>query len=258
MQRCPSCNQTYPDDAQSFCLNDGTPLVRDTSAPYDPQATMLNVPPPQTNYPTPPQGYYQNPNPQPGANQTPPPPWPNPYGQQQQQYGAPPYAAAAPTGKNKLPLILGGVAVLLIGAGVLFFLLSGSKSETANNNSNNSNSSNNSNNSNRSPVTTNANRPITIPTPAATTGTTTSTTVSTGSYSNDEAHKLFQAVGITKDQALIIEVAQKIGIVEASGQPNDKFQPFIDEHYKWAPKNAAWIRQYLTPEKAREYVMENK
>lgn len=37
MKQCPTCNRTYSDEGQSFCLDDGTPLI----APYDPQATRV-------------------------------------------------------------------------------------------------------------------------------------------------------------------------------------------------------------------------
>ena len=41
MKRCPQCNRTYTDDALSFCLDDGSPLVG-TAAPssFDPSATV--------------------------------------------------------------------------------------------------------------------------------------------------------------------------------------------------------------------------
>ncbi|MDT4965468.1 MAG: hypothetical protein QOJ64_205 [Acidobacteriota bacterium] len=42
MKRCPTCGLTL-DDSQTFCTNDGTPLVAEESA-YDPQATLV-VPP---------------------------------------------------------------------------------------------------------------------------------------------------------------------------------------------------------------------
>lgn len=42
MKRCPTCGLTL-DDTQTFCTNDGTPLVADKEA-YDPQATMI-IPP---------------------------------------------------------------------------------------------------------------------------------------------------------------------------------------------------------------------
>jgi hypothetical protein len=41
MKRCPTCGLTL-DDSQTFCTNDGTPLLADQS--YDPQATMI-IPP---------------------------------------------------------------------------------------------------------------------------------------------------------------------------------------------------------------------
>src|SRR5438046_7678962 len=41
MKRCPQCNRSYTDDALSFCLDDGTPLIS-ASAPtsFDPSATV--------------------------------------------------------------------------------------------------------------------------------------------------------------------------------------------------------------------------
>jgi hypothetical protein len=44
MKQCPNCNRTYPDDTQSFCLDDGTPLI----ASYDPEATHVIDPLPRT------------------------------------------------------------------------------------------------------------------------------------------------------------------------------------------------------------------
>ena len=37
MKKCPTCNRSYSDDTQSFCLEDGTPLI----ASYDPDATLV-------------------------------------------------------------------------------------------------------------------------------------------------------------------------------------------------------------------------
>jgi len=37
MKQCPTCNRTYSDGTQSFCLDDGTPLI----ASYDPEATRV-------------------------------------------------------------------------------------------------------------------------------------------------------------------------------------------------------------------------
>ena len=46
MKRCPACNQTYADDALSFCPNDGTSLVGASGPTYNPQATIMSSPPP--------------------------------------------------------------------------------------------------------------------------------------------------------------------------------------------------------------------
>ena len=41
MKRCKKCNQAYEDDSLSFCLEDGTVLVRESEKPLDPPATLL-------------------------------------------------------------------------------------------------------------------------------------------------------------------------------------------------------------------------
>src|SRR2546430_2089575 len=42
MKQCPTCNRTYHDDTQSFCLEDGARLV----TAYDREATQVMMPPP--------------------------------------------------------------------------------------------------------------------------------------------------------------------------------------------------------------------
>src|ERR671938_405634 len=60
MKRCPTCNRTYQDDAQTFCLEDGGFLVK-ASEPlpsYDPNATARYNQAPSTN--APPEVYRQD------------------------------------------------------------------------------------------------------------------------------------------------------------------------------------------------------
>jgi hypothetical protein len=54
MKRCPTCNRTYEDDALSFCLTDGSVLVKDEpgAGAYDP--TPVAAPPPAPDWSTPP------------------------------------------------------------------------------------------------------------------------------------------------------------------------------------------------------------
>lgn len=248
--RCPSCNQTYTDESLTFCPNDGTPLVREAPGAYNQPAGMGGGQAPGGGYPPPPQqgGYYPG---APGAGaggQAPPPPYgqqPPPYGQQQpppygQQY-PPQYGVGAPK-SSKMPLIIGLLALVLIGGGIgLYFLLKGDSTETTNTNNSNG------------PVATSSPR-----LPTTTTTTPTTTTSGSRTYTDDEKHKLFQAVGITEDTNLIIEVAQKIGIVDSRGQQNSNFQSFVSEHYTWATKNLAWVQEHRDKAKARAYVMANK
>ena len=52
MKRCPTCNRSFDDDTLSFCLEDGTPLVRDSTSRADSQETLVSPSPsapPQEN-----------------------------------------------------------------------------------------------------------------------------------------------------------------------------------------------------------------
>ncbi len=78
MKRCPSCQQTFPDNAPDLCPYDGTPMTVDESqqqyyagGPPPPYGTPGGAPP-QWGPPPPGGGYYQ----QPGQY----PPYPPPYG----------------------------------------------------------------------------------------------------------------------------------------------------------------------------------
>jgi hypothetical protein len=46
VKRCPTCNRSFDDDTLSFCLDDGTPLVRDSASRADSQETLVSPSPP--------------------------------------------------------------------------------------------------------------------------------------------------------------------------------------------------------------------
>lgn len=145
MKKCPSCSRTYEDDALSFCLEDGSPLlsVGGSSQPasFDPNATLqynparATDPPPQIYHPTPVQ-----PQPMPTPSWSPMPP-----------AGA---MGGQPQKKSKALFwilgVVGALVVLGIGGVVLIVVLAGmAESNTNNSNANNSNrATNNTNNSN--------------------------------------------------------------------------------------------------------------
>lgn len=41
MKRCPSCQQTFPDNAPDYCSNDGMRLVDEEAATFDPERTVM-------------------------------------------------------------------------------------------------------------------------------------------------------------------------------------------------------------------------
>ena len=104
MKHCPSCQRAY-DDAQKFCLQDGTPLADGAPASSAGAASFGGAQPP-------------------GPTSPPPPPQPRstfgagPGGGGAQGYGAPPpppHAGGAPRKRKVWPFVLGGVVVLGVG-----------------------------------------------------------------------------------------------------------------------------------------------
>ena len=98
MKRCPNCHRTF-DDALSFCLEDGTPLIAEPAS-SDSEVTLVS---PSPELP-PTQAY----SPMPAA-----PPWPP------QAAPAPPYGAGAPGQRRVWPWILAIAALLFIGVVVI-------------------------------------------------------------------------------------------------------------------------------------------
>jgi cytoskeletal protein RodZ len=147
MKRCPQCNRTYSDDALSFCLDDGSPLLS-ASAPssFDPSATVQypqgreTSPPPTIAFPA-----GAAPPPPPPGGQQPPPQWS-------------PMPPAQPQKRSVWPWLLGiGAVFVFLGIGlvILIFVIA----KVTNDNSNRvANTNTNSNrNANRN-TNTNGNR----------------------------------------------------------------------------------------------------
>lgn len=136
MKRCPQCSRTYDDDALSFCLDDGSPLLS-TSAPssFDPSATVQypqsrdTSPPPTIAYPGAP------PPVTPPAMPPSTPAW-TPMPQMQ------------PQRRSVWPWVLGIGAVLVFVAIGLVVLVFAIASVTKNDSNNSNNRNNNSANSN--------------------------------------------------------------------------------------------------------------
>jgi hypothetical protein len=128
MKRCPQCNRTYTDDALSFCLDDGSPLLSASGPMSDPGATVQFPQPRDTS----PQATIAF-NPGPAA--PPPPPTPPPVWN--------PMPPATPQKRSVLPWVLGiGAVLVFMGIGVVILIFALAKIANNNNNNGNSNNSN--------------------------------------------------------------------------------------------------------------------
>jgi hypothetical protein len=136
MKRCPQCNRTYTDEALSFCLDDGSPLVS-MAAPssFDPSATVQypqgrdTSPPPTIAYP---------------GQSAPPPPQPPP------AYS--PMPPPQPRKRSVWPWLLGiGAVLVFIGIGlvILIFAIARITNDNGNHVANNNNNANRNANVNR-------------------------------------------------------------------------------------------------------------
>ncbi len=147
MKRCPQCNRTYTDDALSFCLDDGSPLLSTGAPGSDPSATV-QYPQPRDTSPQPTIAF------NPGQAAAPPPPPPPSWN---------PMPPAVPQKRSVWPWVLGIGAVLVfmgIGVVILIFAVARIANDNNSNNSNNSNKVANRNankNANAEETNTNAN-----------------------------------------------------------------------------------------------------
>lgn len=128
MKRCPSCNRTFTDVSLNFCLEDGTPLVKDTG--IDPGATVRydsrDTNPPATEiYPPRP----ATPAPRQTVRRELAPPI------QQDQWSPP--TMPPPRKSNALWWVLGGIlaaTVIVVGLSVMLLALFGMDSDSNTNN----------------------------------------------------------------------------------------------------------------------------
>jgi hypothetical protein len=177
MKRCPTCNQTFTDPNLSFCVEDGTPLVKAVSPAEDPDATVVS--------PSSSQSASASATEAAGEDTSGSADWKGPAYQPPGQFGAPP----APPKRKAWPWVLGILALLVLaltglGIAAVVYLPRMLKAENENrssasdnarsdrNSSANSNLNGNSNfNSNSTPApaeneNSNANSDINAPAPA--------------------------------------------------------------------------------------------
>ena len=158
MKRCPTCNKTFTDPNLSFCIDDGTPLIKIDAAPYDSEATLVS---PSSSAPNSEvtQSYTQR---------SAPSDWKGPVYQ-------PPGSFAVAPGKRKVwPWVVGIAALLLIVGGlgvaaVIYFpkIIREAQNQRASNSNSNrgdANKNSNANNGNSNSSGSNTNQDIQPPT----------------------------------------------------------------------------------------------
>jgi hypothetical protein len=140
---------------------------------------------------------------------------------------------------QKIALGCGGAGclglIVLIAAGAIAYFYYGRSPQYSNRNYNFNANTNRNSNLNRN----------------SNTNSNTNSSSPSSSMSDSDRHKLYQAAGVTKDTALIIQVMRKVGLGDGTGADH---QQFIREHMAWAMKNTEFVRSINTPEKARAYV----
>jgi hypothetical protein len=117
MKRCPTCQQTYADAALRFCLDDGAPLIEDTTPPFDSGATWVS--PSSSDIHQTPGSYPSNPAPDARTQEN---PWRTPTNPAHGSPTLPGYPGAQPPpqrGGNYLPWVVGGILLFLFGAVVI-------------------------------------------------------------------------------------------------------------------------------------------
>lgn len=126
MKRCPQCNRTYADDALSFCLDDGSPLVTASAPPpSDPSAT-IQYPQARDTSPQPTIAF------NPGSPPPPPPPTPPAWS---------PMPPQAPQKRSVWPWLLGiGAVLVFMGIGVVILIFAVASMTNDNNSNRNANS----------------------------------------------------------------------------------------------------------------------
>ena len=143
--------------------------------------------------------------------------------------------------------VAGCLGLILIAIGLVLFVVfvPGALNRNSNFNSNqNSNFNSNSNTDSSSDSNANSNSNSD---PSSSTS---------SSMSDDDKHKLFQAVGMTKDQALMQRVLRKMGFITDTGISAD-YEQFVKDHIGWALRNSDFVRSVISEEAARAYVNEH-
>lgn len=128
MKRCPQCNRTYTDDALSFCLDDGSPLIGTGAPMSDPSATV-QYPSSRDTTPQPTIAF------SPSQQAAPPPPPPPP--------AWTPMPPSGPQKRSVWPWVLGiGAVLVFMGIGVVILIFAVASITNDNNNNSNANNSN--------------------------------------------------------------------------------------------------------------------
>ena len=147
---------------------------------------------------------------------------------------------------------LGLIVVAIAGTLIYLFALPAAKSRSYNFNvSTNSNSNSNTNSNDNSDV------PSNINANSNSSNSNSSSSTDVSSMSDDDKHKLYYAAGLTGEGEVVRRVSVKLGLTDDDFTPRANYEKFVREHIGWVLRNADFVREINTPEKARAYVNEH-
>jgi hypothetical protein len=71
---------------------------------------------------------------------------------------------------------------------------------------------------------------------------------------DDDKHRLYQAAGMTGDEAIVQRMMKAIGLRDAGGAPSADAEAFAEAHGRWSEQHVDFVLDMNDRAKARAYV----
>jgi TonB family protein len=76
----------------------------------------------------------------------------------------------------------------------------------------------------------------------------------TAEMTEDEKYRLFYAASKVNESALTMKVSKRIGIIDESNKPTEYYKTFTAGMFKWAMRDADFVKRIDTKQKAIDYI----